>query len=733
LLDPRGLNHALYVFTPPLSTLPHTTRNERILVVGGGDTAHGFMASLLPTPAPHATLAAGAAALIREVPILPHLTLITPQWFTGGGGGGGGYGGPPCCDPYAPPAPFSISAGHREASLHTLARTPIPAHFPAICGDLVGLSRKERTITLLQPTTHSHPLQHGGQQQQQQQQQQREGRQHQEGGVLGMTLSSTNLSASSFSSSTFSAPPPTPTLTTLRFDRLVLLPELLECTWARLGYASPSDAPAGCFFLGCTPPPHHTPLEEAVALTALRLSSASTATSELEPSLSFHPHHHASSSSSSPSPFMISGELVGEGGGSGELPHMQHLVHHTDGTEGVGADTHHQHHPHHPHHSHHHRFSPPRKGSVLVYGDTLEAVAALTALLDRGIPATSIVHLLPPPKHHHHPSGACEVTPATLASALAAAGLPPSTAATIHPHNLIAGLIPTPTPTSTLTSGHSSSFTPTPASLFPAITTARALTAAGVRTIAGVTLLDVSRPADGSASHVVVTIGLGVGSGHQQQQQGEGGGGWTVHASLLLCGDEKEVDPRFFSAVNDGGLVFDGRLVVDGGYGAGGEGIFGGGPCTRFTRALRGKGVVVNEGELGEVSPGEVGAGVAGALLLSLELQHSHDHDGDTEYQATHRGETAREAALQRLESSKLKGASGSSSSKALGGGAASSSSLSPAPVSLPRLTKPRVHRCTLPGGIIYYRARLAAFEMGGSGKEIVTYTGGDNGDFRHT
>ena len=55
---------------------------------------------------------------------------------------------------------------------------------------------------------------------------------------------------------------------------------------------------------------------------------------------------------------------------------------------------------------------------------------------------------------------------------------------------------------------------------------------------------------------------------------------------LFLC-DRPDADPFIFSAVNECGLVYDGRLVVNEGYRTIDPKIFAGGPLAKFTRSFR--------------------------------------------------------------------------------------------------------------------------------------------------
>jgi hypothetical protein len=104
-----------------------------------------------------------------------------------------------------------------------------------------------------------------------------------------------------------------------------------------------------------------------------------------------------------------------------------------------------------------------------------------------------------------------------------------------------------------------------------------------------------SSAASGSAEGDGSARGFSFGS-DSKEEAGEGGTALaplptheTVHvrASLLLCAGERDVDPRFFKAVNDCGIVYDGRLVVDHRFVATDPAIYGGGSVAKFSRRYR--------------------------------------------------------------------------------------------------------------------------------------------------
>ena len=60
--------------------------------------------------------------------------------------------------------------------------------------------------------------------------------------------------------------------------------------------------------------------------------------------------------------------------------------------------------------------------------------------------------------------------------------------------------------------------------------------------------------------------------------------GVVIRCGLLLCGDTPNVDPDVFRAVNNSGLVYDGRLVVDPMFRTSDPTVLAGGTLTRFSR-----------------------------------------------------------------------------------------------------------------------------------------------------
>lgn len=65
----------------------------------------------------------------------------------------------------------------------------------------------------------------------------------------------------------------------------------------------------------------------------------------------------------------------------------------------------------------------------------------------------------------------------------------------------------------------------------------------------------------------------------------ENGENSIQRCELLLCGDVPNVDPDIFRAVNNSGLVYDGRLVVDTMFRTSDPAVLAGGRVTKFSRA----------------------------------------------------------------------------------------------------------------------------------------------------
>jgi hypothetical protein len=165
----------------------------------------------------------------------------------------------------------------------------------------------------------------------------------------------------------------------------------------------------------------------------------------------------------------------------------------------------------------------------------------------------------------------------------------------------------------------------------------------------------------------------------------------TIHICLLICANTRDVSPSFFKAVNDCGIVYDGRLVVDHRFIATDPSVYGGATVAKLSRRYRAPNL------LQEYDSRECGAAVSKSLLSELNPNGSrYNGSGDEN--------------IDSLSSSQLLNL-------------------------LPRFTQPKVKRALLPGNLQYMTARLPEFEYGPAGKEIVTHTDSkpDGSGLRHT
>jgi len=62
-----------------------------------------------------------------------------------------------------------------------------------------------------------------------------------------------------------------------------------------------------------------------------------------------------------------------------------------------------------------------------------------------------------------------------------------------------------------------------------------------------------------------------------------------IECGLLITAADRNIDPDVFAAINESGLVYDGRLVVDSQFRTSDPSIFGAGTNTKFSRSLRSK------------------------------------------------------------------------------------------------------------------------------------------------
>jgi hypothetical protein len=87
----------------------------------------------------------------------------------------------------------------------------------------------------------------------------------------------------------------------------------------------------------------------------------------------------------------------------------------------------------------------------------------------------------------------------------------------------------------------------------------------------------------------------------------------TEKCALLLCAARPRIDSNIFEAVNDSGLVFDGRIVVDGKFSTVDECIYAGGTVAKFSRRYQ------HEFNLEVYSSRETGARIASSVLQHVD------------------------------------------------------------------------------------------------------------------
>lgn len=165
----------------------------------------------------------------------------------------------------------------------------------------------------------------------------------------------------------------------------------------------------------------------------------------------------------------------------------------------------------------------------------------------------------------------------------------------------------------------------------------------------------------------------------------------SIHPCLLICANSRDVSPYFFKAVNDCGIVYDGRLVVDHRFIATDPAVYGGASVAKLSRRYRAPNL------LQEYDSREGGAAVSKSLLSELNPTGSR-YGG------------ASDQNIDSLNSGQLLNL-------------------------LPRFMQPKVKRALLPGNLHYMSARLPEFEYGPAGREVVTHTDSkpDGSGLRHT
>jgi hypothetical protein len=173
----------------------------------------------------------------------------------------------------------------------------------------------------------------------------------------------------------------------------------------------------------------------------------------------------------------------------------------------------------------------------------------------------------------------------------------------------------------------------------------------------------------------------------------------ALSACLLLCGDTPDVDPRLFNAVNDSGIVFDGRVVVDHMFRTTDPAVYAGGTAAKFSRRYR-----APQPLLQEFDSREGGEQLAGAILQEL-LPSVDDEDiylpGVTSRMSLSEAKDQSEKALADL---------------------------------LPQFTQAKTVRAVLPGGLHYSRTRLPTSFQNYDGAATFLQTGpedtGSNGRY---
>ncbi|KAA0155239.1 hypothetical protein FNF29_01990 [Cafeteria roenbergensis] len=159
----------------------------------------------------------------------------------------------------------------------------------------------------------------------------------------------------------------------------------------------------------------------------------------------------------------------------------------------------------------------------------------------------------------------------------------------------------------------------------------------------------------------------------------------TLDCRLLVCGDDDDVDPTFFRAVNACGLVYDGRLVVDHRLTTTDDTILAGGRVAKFSRRFRSRRLMqdIDSLEAGRVLGAEVLARID-PVSAAVAAEEEEDRRAFAESVGA--------------DSSGTKGSS-----------------------MLPRLEAPTVTQARLPGGRWFLRVALPRFEVRGGGRVIHT------------
>jgi len=98
----------------------------------------------------------------------------------------------------------------------------------------------------------------------------------------------------------------------------------------------------------------------------------------------------------------------------------------------------------------------------------------------------------------------------------------------------------------------------------------------------------------------------------------------SMDCDLLLTNDTPQVDPDVFKAINDSGLVFDGRLVVDLRLRTVNDSVYGGGTLTKYSRLHRG---AIHHSFY---SSQDIGAYLGACVLQKIDPLSSQDNEPET-------------------------------------------------------------------------------------------------------
>ena len=196
---------------------------------------------------------------------------------------------------------------------------------------------------------------------------------------------------------------------------------------------------------------------------------------------------------------------------------------------------------------------------VCVYGRSLDAYSTLQGLLGRDIGGSRIVRVVPPP-------------PAVM----------PTTTSRVEEEKDGNGK----------SDGGGGSNRPTESDLFGgddyvASTVEKNLEEVGTQRVDGVLVKLAYSDEDGRLLGGTFRVNGSESGSSERDENGEGGGGGElvdVAFDVIIFAHDNDVDADIFLATNESGLVYDGRLVVDGRFQTADPSIFAGGTLTKFSR-----------------------------------------------------------------------------------------------------------------------------------------------------